>query len=44
VAREIAQLLQNPEYLRAAQAISATVQRERGAESACDALEKLFRH
>jgi UDP:flavonoid glycosyltransferase YjiC (YdhE family) len=42
VAGEIAQLLENPSCLRAAQSIAFTVQRERGAEAACDALEKLL--
>jgi UDP:flavonoid glycosyltransferase YjiC (YdhE family) len=42
VGREIARLLDDSSYLRAAQAIATTVQRERGVESACDALERLL--
>jgi rhamnosyltransferase subunit B len=42
VAQELGVLLAEPRYRLAAKAISLQIQRERGAEAACDALEKLL--
>jgi UDP:flavonoid glycosyltransferase YjiC (YdhE family) len=41
-ARELARLLADPQYRRAAQAIGRRMQTEQGAQSACDALEHLL--
>jgi rhamnosyltransferase subunit B len=42
VARQIRELLENPGYGKQAAEISQRVQKERGAETACDALERLL--
>jgi UDP:flavonoid glycosyltransferase YjiC (YdhE family) len=41
-ARSLSELIENPQYARNAEEISRAVQKERGAETACDALERLI--